>query len=153
MEAEQNCNILIPTLMAITAFLSRSPGLLNQGSVGPASLGNVPHSSIFSPTATAQSGSWGPSLPGCWSSLPHLISNWKNFLFTELHNCSSSTFFLWASQITLIQPVHGQRYILIVLDRMHLLFTQVHFLFWHLGRGQYVTQEIYIYIYIVKWRN
>ena len=36
--------------MAITAFLSRSPGLLNRGPEGPASLGHVPHSSIFSPT-------------------------------------------------------------------------------------------------------
>ena len=38
---EQNCNILTPTLMAITAFLSRSPGLLNRGPWGPASLGHV----------------------------------------------------------------------------------------------------------------
>ena len=30
METEQNCNILTPSLMAITAFLSRSPGLLNR---------------------------------------------------------------------------------------------------------------------------
>ena len=26
-----------------------------------------------------------------------------------------------------------------IFDRMHLLFTQVHFFFWQLGRGQYVT--------------
>ena len=38
---------------------------------------------------------------GCWFSLPHLISNWLNFLFTELYNCSTPTFFLWASQIAL----------------------------------------------------
>ena len=31
LETEQNCNILTPTLLAITAFLSRSPGLLNRG--------------------------------------------------------------------------------------------------------------------------
>ena len=30
LETERNCNILTPTLMAITAFLSRSSGLLNQ---------------------------------------------------------------------------------------------------------------------------
>ena len=47
---EQNCNILTPTLMAITVFLSCSPGLLNLGPGGPASLGHVPHSSIFLPT-------------------------------------------------------------------------------------------------------
>ena len=50
LEAEQNCSILTPTLMAITAFLSPSPGLLNRGPGAPASLGHVPHSSIFSPT-------------------------------------------------------------------------------------------------------
>ena len=50
LETEQNCNILTPTLMAITAFLSRSPGLLNRKPEDPASLGHVPHSSIFSPT-------------------------------------------------------------------------------------------------------
>ena len=39
LETEQNCNILTPTSMATTAFLSRSPGLLNRGPGGPASLG------------------------------------------------------------------------------------------------------------------
>ena len=73
--------------------------------------------------------SWAHSA-GCWFSLPHLISNRLNFLWTEIYNSSTPTFFLWVSQIALIQPVHGQGYILIFLDRMHLLFTQVHFLFW-----------------------
>ena len=36
--------------MAITAFLSCSPGLLNRRPRSPASLRHVPHSSIFSPT-------------------------------------------------------------------------------------------------------
>ena len=31
LETEQNCTILTPTLLAITAFLSRPPGLLNRG--------------------------------------------------------------------------------------------------------------------------
>ena len=75
LEAEQNRNILTPTLMAITAFLSRSPGLLNRGPGGPASLGHVPHFSIFSPTATAQSGVLRAPSARCWFSLPHLISN------------------------------------------------------------------------------
>ena len=63
---------------------------------------------------------------GCWFSLLHLISNWLNFLCTELYNCSMTTFFLWASLILLIQPVHGQGNILIILDWMHLFLTQVH---------------------------
>ena len=50
LEMEQNCNILTPTLMAITAFLSRSPEMLNRGPGGSGSLGHGPHSSIFSPT-------------------------------------------------------------------------------------------------------
>ena len=75
-------------------------------------------------------GSWVPPLL-CASSL-----QLTDFLSSSgLYNCSSSAFFLWASQIALIQPVHGQGYILIFLDRMHLSFTLVHFLFWQLGRG------------------
>ena len=64
LETEQNCNILTPTIMATTAFLSRSPGLLNRGPGGPASLGAGFLYRIFSPTATAQSGAWGPTLLG-----------------------------------------------------------------------------------------
>ena len=37
LETEPNCSILTPTLMAITAFLSRSPGLLNRRFLIPAS--------------------------------------------------------------------------------------------------------------------
>ena len=35
LKTEQNCNILTPTFMAITAFLSHSPRLLNRGPGGP----------------------------------------------------------------------------------------------------------------------
>ena len=104
------------------------------------------HQRFFTVLLSCSTGSLGPSLSGCWFSLPHLISNWSllqlvwsptglipnwlNFLCTELYDSSTSTFFLWTSQIALIQPVHGQGYILIFLNRMHFLFTQVHFLFW-----------------------
>ena len=54
LEAKQNCNILTPTLMAIAAFLSSSPGLLNRRHGGPASMRHGPHSSFFAPTGTAQ---------------------------------------------------------------------------------------------------
>ena len=47
LETEQNCNILTPTLMAITAFLSCSPGLLNRG---PTLLGAGFLYRILSPT-------------------------------------------------------------------------------------------------------
>ena len=78
--------------MAITAFLSRSPGQLNRGPGGPASLGHVPHPSIFSPTPTAQSGFLTAPSAGCWFSLQHLNSN-SNFLCTELYYCFTSTQF------------------------------------------------------------
>ena len=85
------------------------------GSGGPASLGHVPHSSIFSPTYLIS------CLHPGYIIVRHLPSSCGR------HKSHS------------IQPVHGQGYILIFLDRIHLLFTQVHFLFWLLGRGQYVT--------------
>ena len=59
LETKQNCNILTPTLMAITAFLSHTPGLLNRG----------------------------PSLSGTWSSFQHLLSNWSEALNSNC-NCS-----------------------------------------------------------------
>ena len=143
LETEQNCNILTPTLLAITAFLSRSPGLLKRGPGGPAFLGAGFLYRILPPTRLIPNwligGLRAPSAE-CWLSLPHLVSNWLNFQCTELYNSSTSTF-LWASQIALIQPIHGQDYTLLFLDRMHLLFTQVHFLFWQPGRVvvQYTT--------------
>ena len=116
------------------------------------------HNSVSFPFPwAAQPGAWGSSFSGCWFSLPHLspthlITNSLNFLCSELYNSSTYTF-LWASQIALIQTDHGQGYILISLDRMHLLFTQVHFLFWQPGRveGQY----IYIWTHFAKdvWAN
>ena len=112
LETKQNCNILTPTPMAITAFLSGSPGLLNRGPGGPASQGHVPHSSIFSLTCLISNSIRGLRAPsaGCWLSLPHLASNWSGLqtnwlpVFIESYNSSMPTFFLWASQITLIPP-------------------------------------------------
>ena len=98
---------------------------------GPASLGHGPHSSIFSPT--------------------DLNSNWLNFLSPGLYNNLTPT--LLPASITIshsIQPLNSEGYILIFLDRMHLLFTQVHFLFWQLGRvgGQYTT---YLMVRLHLW--
>ena len=122
--------------MAISAFLSLSPRLLNRG---PGFLYRILSPTYLIPDWLIR-GLRAPSA-GCWLSLSHLISNWLNFLCTELCNSSTPTFFLWASQIALIQPIHGQGYTLLFLDRMRLLFTQVHFLFWQPGWvvGQYTT--------------
>ena len=101
LETEQNCNILTPTLMAITAFLSRSPGLLNRGPGGPASLGHVPNFSIFSSTATAQSVPEGPLYCVLVFSAVSYLQLTDFLSLPGLYNCSTSTFFLWASQIAL----------------------------------------------------
>ena len=93
----------------------------------------------------AQPGIWGPGLSGTCSWFQHLLSNWLNFLCTELYNNLTSTFLPASATIShSIQTVHGPGYILIFLDRMHLLFTRVHFLFWQLGRdgGQYTTHVL-----------
>ena len=107
-------------------------------------------SAFLSCSWAAQPGTWGPSLSGCWFSLPHLFSNSSDFQLVwsptadflsspGLYNDLTSTLLPASVPIALIQPVHGQGYnILIFLDRMHLLFTQVHFLFWQVG-DQYTT--------------
>ena len=87
----------------------------------PASLGHVPRSSIFSPTG--------------------LISNWLTSCLHPGYVIVRHPPSCGRHKSHSIQPVHGQVYILIFLDRMHLLFTQVHFLFWQLGRDQYVTKR------------
>ena len=107
-----------------------------------AALGHGPHSSIFSPTATAQSGAWGPPLLGAGSLSRILSPTDSNFLSPGLYDNLTPT--LFPASVTIshsIQPLDSQGYILIFLDRMQLLFTQVHFLFWLLGRvgGQYTT--------------
>ena len=100
--------------MAITACLSRSLGLLNPGPGGPASLWHVPHSSIFSPTATAQLGVLRAPSAGCWFSLQHLISNW---LELPVHRV---ILLFYAHSI---QPIDSQGYPLVTFNRVHLLYT------------------------------
>ena len=152
LETEQNCNILTPTLLAITAFLSRSPGLLNQG---PGGLGAQPLWDMILTPASSLQLVWGLRAPsaGCWRSLPHLISNWSGLqtnwlpVFTELYNSSTPTFFLCASHLHSLNPSTVKVIILIFLDWMHLLFTEVHFLFWQPGRvvGQYTTHFLKLF--------
>ena len=144
METERNCNILTPPLLRLSAFLSRSPGLLNWGP------GTQPFWVLVLSTASYLQLVWSPNWligglrapsAGCWISLPHLITNWLNFLCTVLYNSSTSTFFLWVSQLHSFNPSTVKVIILIFHERMHLLFTLVHFIFWQPSRlgGQYTT--------------
>ena len=99
-----------------SAFLSRSPRLLNRGPGGPASLGHVPQSSIFSPTGLISKLSiGGPEAPsaGCWLSLPHLsptdlVSKQTDFLSSPSYIIVQRP--LVGVTIALIQPIHGQGY-------------------------------------------
>ena len=156
LETEQNCNIFTPTLLAIMTFLYRSPGLLNRGPGGPASLGAGFLYRILSPTRLIPNWSdlqllnRGPDAPFYWvlfSQQHHfptlLIPNWLNFLCTELYNSSTSIFFLWASQFRTHSTCPRSR-ILLTFDRMHMLFTQAHFQFW---RPRRVVRQYTIYLW------
>ena len=135
--------------------------------IDPHSIG---HNCISFPFSwAAQPGAWGP-LCWVLAFLPHLVSNWSGLqtfnqgsqgafcrvlaystasslqtnwlpVFTELYNSSTPTFFFGVSQLHSFNPSTVKVIILIFLDRMHLLFTEVHFLFWQPGRvvGQYTT--------------
>ena len=116
LETEQNSDILTPQLFWLQqhffpVLLGRSTGGLG---VQPL-LGHGSHSSIFSPTNL-------------------------NFLSPGLHNNLTFTYFLQASQFALSSTLRQSRLSPDIFDRMHLLFTQVHFFFWQFGRGQYVTK-------------
>ena len=82
---EQNCNILTPTLMATTVFLSRSPGRLNRGP-GAQSLWDM----FFIPASSLQLQllNRGPEGPLCWvlAFSTASYSNCLNFLCTKLYN-------------------------------------------------------------------
>ena len=78
-------------------------------------LGHGSHSSIFSPTDL-------------------------NFLSPGLYNNLVPTYFLRASQFALNSTLRQSRLSPDIFDRVRLLFTQVHFFFWQLGRGQYVKE-------------
>ena len=80
----KDCNILTPTLLAIAAFLSRSPGLLNRGPL---------RGLVLTPRTDLQL---------IWTSCR-----------AGLYNYSTSTCFLWASHLHSIQLVDSQGYPLI----------------------------------------
>ena len=122
LETVQNCNILTTTLMAISVSNPFSR-LLNRGHWDPASLGAGFLYRILSPTRL---------IPNWFTSCLH-----PGYIIVQ-HPPSSCV----RHNFALIQSVHGQGYnILTFLDRIHQLFTQVHFLFWQPGRvvGQYTT--------------
>ena len=114
LDAELNCYILTPTLLAITVFLSRSPGLLNRGPVGPASLGHVPESIIFSTTGLISKLS-RPLLPGAGVlyrilSPTGLISKLTDILSSPRYILVRRPLLVVGVKVALIQPIHGEGY-------------------------------------------
>ena len=100
LETEQNCNILTPTLISHNSVSFPFSWAAQPGAWGPASMVLGPHYSIFSPTATAQSGVLRAPSARCWFSLPYLSPTHSNFLCTELYYCFTPTQSL---------PITGQR--------------------------------------------
>ena len=101
------------------------------------------HSSISFPFSwAAQPGVWGPSL--CWDIV--LIPAYSLQLIWT--SCHRGYIIIWPPPTSCERHICTQFNLSTVkfipwspdiFDRMHLLFTQVHFLFWQLGRGLYVT--------------
>ena len=113
----KDCNILSPQLFWLShPFFPVLMGWSTGGLGAQHMLGHGSHSSIFSPTD-------------------------QNFLSPGLYNNLKFTYFQRASQFALSSTPRQSRSPPDIFDRMHLLFTQVHFLFWLLGRvgGQYAT--------------
>ena len=88
----KDCKILTsPAPPDIAVCRSRSPGLLNRGPGGPASLGHVlipesSHQLVWSPNSLGV-----PRAPstGWWLSLPHLVSNSSNLQLTHFSSSPS----------------------------------------------------------------
>ena len=74
------------------------------------------HQHFFPVLLGCSTGGLGPSLSGCWFSLPHLISNWSG-LQTDWISCALSYIIVQRPpsscgrhNFALIQPVHGEGY-------------------------------------------
>ena len=102
------------------------------------------HSLSFPFSWAAQPGAWGPSL--CWDMVLIPASS----LQLTWTSCRRGYIIIWHPPTSRerhnshsIQPLdsQGSPWYPDIFDRMHLLFTLVHFFFWQLGRvgGQYAT--------------
>ena len=116
-----------PTLLAITAFLSRSPGLLNRWL-------------------------WGPASARTWFSFQHLVSNWSDFLsypgYIIIWHPPASCGVTIRTQFYPSTVKVIPRYVR--LDAP-VIYTGA-FLIWQLGRvgGQYLVNIYYLYVHKLK---
>ena len=119
---KKNCNILTPQLFRISQL-------------------------FFTVLLGCSTGAWGPSL--CWDMVLIPASSLQ-LIWTS---CRWGYIIIWHTPTSCerqnshsVQPFdsQGRPWSTDIFDRMHLLFTQVHFFFWQLGRvgGQYATIEL-----------
>ena len=97
---------------------------------------------LFPVLLNCSTGAWGPSL--CWdmvlfpaSLAPTLWTSCRRGYIIIL----TLTYFLQASQFALNSTPRQSRSPPDIFDRIHRLFTLVHFFFWQLCWGQYVTNH------------
>ena len=119
LETEQNCSILTITLLAITAFLSRSPGLLNRGPGGPLYWVLAFSTALISNWSGLQTdlisnynssiGALRAHSAGCLLSLPHLLQL-TDFLSSPSYIIVHAHLLLVGVTIALIRPINGQGY-------------------------------------------
>ena len=105
LETEQNCNILTSPLLWPSAFLSRSPGLLNRRPGGAALCWVLAFSSTSCLQTLRSPNSIGvPRAPSawCWLSLPHLVTNSPISKLTDFLSSPSYIIFQSPTQYLLI---------------------------------------------------
>ena len=105
-----------------------SPGLLNWGPGAQHLFSN------WSGALNSNCSIGGPEGPLRWV----LVLSTASYLQLIWNSCRRGILLFYAHSI---QPVDSQGYPLDTFDWMHLLLTQMHFLFWQLGRGQYATKS------------
>ena len=166
LETEQNCTYW-PHSYGHNSISFPFSWAAQPGTWGPSSCWDmllIPSSSLQliwgSELQLLNRGSWGPPLL-CAGSVYRILSpTYLNFLSPGLYNNLTPTHL--PASITIshsIQPLDSQGHLLIFLNRMHLLFTQVHFLFWQLSRvgGQYATHTLFFpcfyFNHSLKWRT
>ena len=116
----KDCNILTPELFWLQQHFFPVILCCSTGGLGAQPLlGHGSHSSNFSPTDL-------------------------NFLSPGLYNNLTATYFLRASQFTLNSTRRQSRLSPDIFDRMHLLFTQVHFSSDSLTGSEVNMQQIYL---------
>ena len=102
------------------------------------------HSSAsFSFSCAAQPGAWGPSSRLRVGSHSSIWNHWLQALNSNcLTSCLTQVISLFDTHLLLVDVTSAPnstrpqlRLSPDIFDRMHLLFAQVHFLFWQLGRG------------------